>query len=362
MSTVKLRGTKKVDEVVPDSYQPGLKDMKLLQKTTKAGAVRIPQWKDYFIAPFPEWWNEHDNGILSLLALIFMLFFVCLITGIIFFLTSDKVAADINAGTLNPATGSIIIAFVQLGLIYCFGIFTRDTQLPVYVLLEKYFSVIVTGKFGLLTACAAIFIGGLGYMCAGFALISLNGGAISANSAAVQPIVNVATGSLSYLLFWLMGSVINLGWLWVTQFKTHDDDTEEIRYSHGVAVVAILTFVGVLAFYGATAPGHGLVVFSPGLYFAGMIYQHSGRSYPGDPSPPEVTFMLVGLFAIPVTAMVMHFVWNFLISYVTIPPGRGRNGQQQQQPNLSEVREPLLDKNENKSTTPVGNRFTKINY
>lgn len=362
MSTVKLRGTKKVDEVVPDSYQLGPNDMKLIQKTTKAGLVRVPQWKDYFIAPFPEWWNEHDNGILSLLALIFMLFFVCLITGIIFFLTSDKVAADINASTLNPATGSIIIAFVQLGLIYCFGIFTRDTHLPVYVLVEKYFSMVITGKFGLLTACAAIFIGGLGYMSAGFALISLNGGSISANSAAVQPIVNVATGSLSYLLFWLMASVINLGWLWVTQFKSYDDESEEVKYSHGVAVVAILTFVGVLAFYGATAPGHGLVVFSPGLYFAGMIYQHSGRSYPGDPVNPEVTFMLVGLFAVPVTAILMHFVWNFLISYVTIPPGRGRNGQQQQQqPNLSEVREPLLDKSNDKSA-PVGSRFTKINY
>ena len=315
---VKLRGPKSNSndrvngDIVPDAYVPGLKSGATLERTN--GIVR-PTWMQYLLAPF---YDEYP-GIVSLILVAVQIILFTFLAGIFVGIISDKVASDINAtpSMLRPATGSIIIAFVQAALIWVFAYATREKKWPVFILPEQYFTMVVTGKYGLLTAIGSSGLCFVGYTIAGFTLRSLVSG-YSPNRLLMQPMTNVATSSLSYVLYWIGSSAIQFVWLWSSQFKNDSSEKDSHLYNRGIKVLAGLTFACVLVFYGPT-PGHGLVVMSPGLYLTGLIYSNvPGRSYAGDPVNPWATFMFVGLLAVPATAWVLYLVLGWHASYMVI--------------------------------------------
>lgn len=319
---INLRGRKPVNgDIVPDSYVLGPDSIKQKLMIKRKNMFSFPTWKQFLFAPLP----EHNPGVLSMILVGLQIFLFSYIAGLVIVLASDKVASDINAiptvgpalpppSLLSPAMGSLIIAFIQLAMLYGIGWMTREKNWPAYILPEKFWTMIITGKFGVVIAVICSGIGMLGYMVAGFTLRSLINGH-SPNLGLLQPVTNVATGSLSYLFYWIGGSVINFAWLWCTQFKNDSSESHDSMYHRGLIVISVLTFAFVLAFYGPS-PGHGLVVFSPGLYLTGLIYNDfPSRTFAGDTNTPWAIFIFVGLLLVPATASLLHIVFNWHVSY-----------------------------------------------
>lgn len=309
MSNPRLKGDKNIEgEIDPDSPAYGMEGGKYVKKTNTIG---MPDWRHMLYGRF----LREYPGLLSLILSLLLTVFVTFIAGVVIILVADKVATDINAAVLGPSLGGIIIGLCQFAIIYAVGWLTMEKNFRTYILPEQYWTMIITGKSDVLTAILFSAMSFLGFMISGFTLRSFVNGP-SPNKLLNQPVINVATDTFTYLIYWLGGSIIQFMWIWCTQYRNDKTESDDSKYHRGLLAISALTFGFVLAFYGA-APGHGLVVFSPGLYLTGLIYNDMpNRSFAGDTINPWATFIFIGLFVVPITAMILHVVFNWHASYM----------------------------------------------
>ena len=327
LKTPMLRQSRVKGEIQPDV------DVAYIPSTHKVENIPPSDWSwpRIFFAPFND---ENTNPfVLSTILVAAQIFIFTFFTAIVLNLAAEKICTELNLVVAGPATGAALLAFLQLGIIYAFGWFTREKYLPTYIMPEFYLSMVITRKIGLVVAIVGCAIGFFGYSMGGLAAIAFNNHSTSRNIAAAtfNP-TNVPSSPNSYWLYWLAGTLINLAWLWCTQFRNDKSEEDTSMYQRGLTTIAALTFVFVLAFFGLPAAGgNGLIYFSPGMYASSAIFTHTLNTFSGDGIGPLAGFLVIGLVFVPLTAAGLFVLLGWTASYrprvmsayCKIPPKEG---------------------------------------
>jgi len=269
---------------------------------TKPGTQPPNTWQDYLFAPFN---NTKNPGILSAILVGLLTWLCSFMFGLITILALDRAIAS----GLNTVLIAISVGAVQMGLIFLISCWTYEEHLPTFVFPEYPLFTVVTGRLGLIPAAIQSSLSFVGYITAGYALRSLIGGGVSTNN-----VTNIATGQLSYVLYWVGGSFVMLNWMWNNEFSIGQTETGRQRHHRAVVAMAVSVFVLVVAFYG-DYPGHGLVFYSPGPYVAGLIYRNSAGG-PDFGANSIALFSLVGLLAVPATIAILYWILQFMTGYM----------------------------------------------
>jgi hypothetical protein len=283
-----------------------------------------PSLQKFLLAPF----HDKQPRFASVLITIVMVFLGAMITG--WTLVGARYAASVAVGE-GLYIKTFIIALVSASVFLITSLWTYDPDLPNVVLPEIAMGMVGTSKFGVVTALAYTVVSWGGFLAAGGILKAL--GAVSTRTA---PLINYATGTNSYWLYWFGGTVVVFSYIFNFHFKQQGTNRgERMTHAHwrGSLATALAIFLFTLGAGTGTAPTapfaglNGLYTFSSGQYWTGYIINtDAAQSYDTvlaggtvgtynvfGVNPPAF-FILVGWLANPATVVAIIILLGLLNS------------------------------------------------
>jgi len=288
-----------------------------------AGMER-PSLNKFLFAPF----HDKSPRLASVFITVIMVFLGAMITG--WTLVGARYAATLALGE-GLYIKTFIIALVSASVFLITSLWTYDPDLPNVVLPEIAMGMVGTSKFGVIVALGYTVVSWGGFLAAGGILKAL--GAVSTRTA---PLINYATSTNSYWLYWFGGTVVVFSYIFNFHFKQQGNNKEErMTHAHwrGSLACAFAIFLFTLGAGTATAPTapftglNGLYTFSSGQYWSGYIINTAAAesydtvlaggtvgTYNVFGVNPPAFFILVGWLANPATVVAIIILLGLLNS------------------------------------------------
>lgn len=281
-----------------------------------------PSLQKFLFAPF----HDKSPRLASVFITTIMVFLGGLITGWV--LVGARAAASSAVGE-GLYLKTFIIALVAPAVYLVTSLWTYDPDLPNVVFPEIAMAMVGTSKFGIFTALGYTGVSWCGFLAGGGILKAL--GVLSTRTA---PLINYATGTNSYWLYWFGGTVIIFSYIFNFHFRQQGNTKgERMTHAHwrGSLAAALAIFLLTLGAGTGAAPTapftglNGIYTWSSGQYWAGYIINTAAAesydtvlaggtvgTYNVFGVNPPAFFILVGWLAVPATVVALIIVLGFL--------------------------------------------------
>lgn len=262
---------------------------------------QYPSLEEFLVAPL-SYKNPEKNDWAAVFVAIILVFLGATINGWV-------VIATRNAGILNIVDSlylkNFIMALVSAGTFYVCTLWTYDPRLPNIIHPEIAVTMVVTKRIGLVIALGYFAVASCGFLLGGFSAGSI--GNIVPTIAV--PIVNSATSTLSYVVYWFGGTVIVFSYIFNYWFRQQKEDAPEknLHHSHkrGSLATTIAIFLLTIAFNTSTTSSNGVYTFFSGHFVSGWIINTAAMPAYFAGINQAVFWWLIPLLVVPATIWVV---------------------------------------------------------